>query len=94
MKTLIVSFVIWIFVVPLGVALFLIFTFLAALVPNLYLVFTSLVLAFATLTMVLGPFWFEPFFGSSFDLTAGNQQHTTSHQEKNHEKCLAGQVRY
>ena len=93
MRTLIVSLVIWTFVVPVAVAIFLIFTFLAALVPNLYFVFTSVALAFATLTMVWGPFWFEPFFSGSSGLSSGNQQHTTSLQEKNHEKCLEGQVR-
>ena len=93
MRTLVVSLFIWTFIVPGVVAIFLIFTFLAALVPNLYLVFTSLALAFATMTMMWGPFWFEPLFGSSFGLPAGNRQRTTSLEENNHEKCLAGQVR-
>jgi hypothetical protein len=93
MRTLIASLVIWIFVVPVAVAVFLIFTFLATLVPNLYFVFTPLALVFATLSMVWGPFWFEMFSGGSFVLSSGNQQHTTSLQEKNHEKCLEDQVR-
>jgi hypothetical protein len=93
MRTLIVSLVICIFVVPVSVAVFLIFTVLAALIPNLYFVYTSLALAFATLTMVWGPLWFEPFFSGSSGLSSGNQKHTTSLQEKNHEKCLEGQVR-
>jgi len=50
-EKLIASLVVWIFVVPVAVAVFLIFTFLAALVPNLYFVFTPLALAFATLRL-------------------------------------------
>jgi hypothetical protein len=66
MKTLIVSFVIWIFVVPVAVAVFFIFMFLAAHGPDLYFTVTPLALAFSVLTMVWGPFWLEPFSESQF----------------------------
>ena len=59
MKTLIVSFAIWIFIVPAVVALFLIFTFLVAHNPDRYFTFATLALAFSILTMVWGPFWLE-----------------------------------
>ena len=93
MKTLVVSFVIWIFVIPAAVAVFLIFTFLAAHIPDLYFPFASLALAFSILTMVWGPFWLEPFSSVSFSLFPESQQHTNSIPEKKHEKCLEGQVR-
>ena len=93
MKTLIVSFAIWIFVVPAVVTVFLIFTFLAAHIPDLYFAFASLALAFSILTMVWGPFWLEPFSSASFWLFPKSQQRTNSIQEKKHEKCLEGQVR-
>jgi len=93
MKTLVVSFVIWIFVIPAAVAVFLIFTFLAAHIPGLYFPFASLALVFSILTMVWGPFWLEPFSSVSFSLFPESQQQTNSIQEKKHEKCLEGQVR-
>ena len=93
MKTLIVSFVIWIFVVPVAVAVFLISMFLAAHSPDLYFTFTPLALAFSILTMVWGPFWLEPFSSISFWLFPKSQQRTNSIQEKKYEKCLEGQVR-
>ncbi len=93
MKTLVVSFVIWIFVIPAAVAVFLIFTFLAAHIPDLYFAFASLALAFSILTMVWGPFWLEPFSSVSFLLFPESQQYTNSIQEKKHEKYLDGQVR-
>jgi hypothetical protein len=93
MKTLIVSFAIWIFVVPAVVTVFLIFTFLAAHSPDRYFTFASLALAFSILTMVWGPFWLEPFSSASFWLFPKSQQRTNSIQEEKYEKCLEGQVR-
>jgi hypothetical protein len=78
MKTLIVSFVIWIFVVPVAVAVFLIFMFLAAHSPDLYFTVTPLGLAFSILTIVWGPFWLEPFSSISFWLFPKSQQRTNS----------------
>jgi len=60
MKTLIVSFAIWIFVVPAVVTVFLIFMFLVAHRPDRYFTFATLALAVAILTIVWGPFWLEP----------------------------------
>ena len=93
MKTLIVSFAIWIFVVPAVVTVFLIFTFLVAHSPDLYFTFASLALAFSILTMVWGPFWLEPFSSASFWLFPKSQQRTNSIQEKKYEKYLEGHVR-
>ena len=93
MKTLIVSFAIWIFVVPAVVTVFLIFTFLAAHSPDRYFTFATLALAFSILTMVWGPFWLEPFASASFWLFPKSQQRTNSIQEKRYEKHLEGHVR-
>jgi len=93
MKTLIVSFAIWIFAVPAAVALFLIFRFLTSQVPDLYFALVSLGLAFAILTMVWGPFWLEPFSTVSFRPFPRSRQRTNSIQEKKYAKCFEGQVR-
>jgi hypothetical protein len=93
MKTLIVSFAIWIFVVPAVVTVFLIFTFLVAHSPDRYFTFPTLALAFSILTMVWGPFWLEPFSSASFWLFPKSQQRTNSIQEKKYEKHLEGHVR-
>ncbi len=61
MKTLIVSFAIWIFVVPAVVAIFLISTAVAVRTPDLYFAFTALALALFILAMAGGPSWLEPF---------------------------------
>jgi hypothetical protein len=93
MKTLIVSFAIWIVVVPVVVTVFLIFTFLVAHSPDRYFIFATLALAFSILTMVWGPFWFETFSSASFWLFPKSQQRTNSIQEKKYEKYLEGHVR-
>jgi hypothetical protein len=93
MKTLIVSFVIWIFVVPVAVAVFFIFMFLAAHSPGLYFTFAPLALAFSILTMVWGPFWLEPFSSISFWLFPKSEQRTNSIQDKKYEYCVEDQVR-
>ena len=93
MKTLIVSFAIWLFIVPAVVALLLIFTFLAAYSPDLYPALASLALAFSILTMVWGTFWLEAFLSASFWLFPKSQQRPNSIQEKKYEKCVEGQVR-
>ena len=68
MKTLIVSFTIWIFVVPAAVAVFLISTAVAVRTPDLYFVFAALALALSILAMVSGPTWLEQFFTVSIRL--------------------------
>ena len=93
MKTLIVSFAIWIFVVPAVVTVFLIFTFLVAHNPDCYFTFATIALAFSIVTMAWGPFWLEPFSSASFWLFPKSQQRTNSIQEKKYEKYLEGQVR-
>jgi len=82
MKTLLISFLIWVLIVPVCVTLFLIFTFIAAFVQDLYFAATSFAVAFAVLTMVWGPFWLEPFSGSSGHPLQRNRQHPNSTQEK------------
>jgi len=93
MKTLVVSFAIWIFVVPSVVTVFLIFTILVAHSPDRYFTFATLALALSILTMVWGPFWLEPFSSVSFWLFPKSEQHTNSIQEKKYEKYLERQVR-
>jgi len=93
MKTLIVSFAIWVFVVPAVVTVFLIFTFLGAHSADRYFTFATVALAFSILTTVWGPFWLEPFSSASFWLFPKSQQRTNSIQEKKYEKYLEGHVR-
>ncbi len=93
MKTLIVSLIFCIVIVPSAVAVFLIFTFLAAFVPKLYFLLTWFAVAFVTLAAMWGPFWFLPSSGGSSASFSGNRQHLTSSQEKNHDQYLEGQVR-
>ena len=92
MKTLIVCFAIWMFVVPAAVAMFLIFTFLAVHIPALYITSTFLALALCIFAMAWGPFWPEPFLRPSFWLFPKTHQHTNSIQEKKHEKSLECEV--
>jgi len=94
MKTLIVSFAIWIFVVPAVVTVFLIFTLLAAHSPDRYFTFGTLALAFSISTMMWGPFWLEPFSSASFWMFPKSQQRTNSIQEEKYEKHLEGHVRF
>ena len=93
MRTLVISFLIWVLLVPALVAMFLIFTFIAAFLPDLYFASTSLALAFAVVTMVWGPFWFAPFSGSRAHFFPRNRQHSNSTQEKKCEQSFKGQVR-
>ena len=89
MKTVIVSFAIWIFVVPAAVAVFLISTTVAVRTPDLYFTVIALALAFSILTMVWGPFWLEPFSSAH----PKSQHRTNSIQEEKYEKYLEGHVR-
>jgi len=91
MKTLIVSFAIWIFVVPAAVVVFLISTTVAARTPDLYFTVIALALTLSILAMVSGPSWLEP-FTASVRLFPKSQQHTNSIQEIKHEKSLEGRI--
>jgi hypothetical protein len=93
MKTLIVSFAIWIFVVPAAVAVFLISTTVAVRTPDLYFIVVALALALSILAMVSGPSWLEPFFTASVRLFLKSQHHTNSIQEIKHENSLEGRIR-
>ena len=93
MKALIVSFAIWIFVVPAAVAVFLISTVVAVRTPDLYFTFTAIPLTLSILAMVSGPAWLEPFLNASVRLFPKTQQHTNSIQEIKHEKSLEGRIR-
>jgi len=93
MKTLIVSFAIWIFVVPAAVAAFLIYTTVAVRTSDLYFSVIAVALALSILAMISGPSWLEPFFTGSIRLFPKSQQHTNSIQEIKHEKSLEGRIR-
>ena len=93
MRTLLISFVIWVLIVPALVALFLLFAFIAAFLPDLYFAAASFALAFAVLTMVWGPFWFGPLLGSCAHFFPRNRRHPNSTQEKKRAHSFKGQVR-
>jgi hypothetical protein len=80
MKTVIVSFAIWIFLVPAAVAMFLIFTAVAVRTPDSYFNVTALALALSILAMISGPSCLEPFFTASVRLFPKTLQHTNSIQ--------------
>ena len=88
MRTLLISFVIWVLIVPALVALFLMFTFILAFVPDPYFAATSFALAFAVVTMVWGPFW--SFLGLTGHVFPRNRQHPNSTQEKKCARSLKG----
>jgi len=92
-KTLIVSFAIWIFIVPAAVAVFLISTTVAMGTADLYFTVTALALALSILAMVCGPSWLEPFFTANVRLFPKTQQHTNSIQEIKNEKSLEARIR-
>lgn len=93
MRTLLISFVIWVLIVPALVAVFFIFSFIAAFVRDLYFAATSFALAFGVVTMVWGPFWLGPFLSSSGRRFPRNRQHQNSTQEKKRAHSFNGQVR-
>ena len=62
MKTFIISFAIWVFVVPAAVTVFLIFTLIATRIPDLYFTLITLALTLSILTIASRPAWLEPFF--------------------------------
>ena len=57
MKTLVVSLIIWTFIIPSVIAMFLIVRFLGASMPSLYLALIGLVVALATLAIMRGLLW-------------------------------------
>src|SRR5207302_2003804 len=85
MKTFIVSFAIWVFVMPAIVAAFLIFTFISARIPDLHFAFIALALTLSILTMASGPSWLEPFFITSVRSFQKTHQSPNSIQEIKHE---------
>ena len=93
MKIFILSFAIWVFVVPAAVTASLIFTFLATRIPDLYFALIALALTLSILTMASGPSWLEPFFITSVRSFPKTQQSPNSIQEIKHENSLEGQFR-
>ena len=93
MKIFILSFAIWVFVVPAAVTVFLIFTLIAKRIPDLYLTLITLALTLSILTMASGPSWLELFFITSVRWFPNSQQSPTSIQEIKHEKSVEGQFR-
>jgi len=85
MKTLLISLLICVLVVPVMVASFLIVTAISALTPDLYFASMSLALAFTILTMVWGAFWRELLSRISFRFFQRNRQSINSLQEKKYE---------
>lgn len=57
MKTLVVSLIIWTFIIPCIIAIYLIVKFLGAFAPSPYLALIGLVFALATLAIMRGLVW-------------------------------------
>ena len=93
MKTLIVSFAIWIFVVPAVVAVFLISTTVAVRTPDPYFIVVALALALSILAMVGGLSWLAPLSTGSVRCFPRTQQRPNSIQEIKHEESFEGQFR-
>ncbi len=93
MKTLIISFAIWVFVLPAAVAVFFIFTLIATRIPDLYFTLITLVLTLSIITMASQPSWLEPFFTTSVRPFPKRHRSPNSIQEIKHEKILEGQFR-
>ncbi len=85
MKIFILSFAIWVFVVPAAVTVFLMFTLIVARIPDLYFALIALALTLSILTTAIGPSWLEPFFITSVRWFPNSQQSPTSIQEIKHE---------
>jgi len=82
MRTLLISLVIWVLVVPAVIALFMVFTCLVAFVQDLYFASTLLALAFAVPALLWGPFWCGLFCGSDAGFFQGNRQPNSTQEEK------------
>ena len=59
-KTLVVSLIIWTFIIPSVMAMFLIVKFLGVFMPSFYLVLIGLVVAVVTLAIMRGLLWIPP----------------------------------
>ena len=94
MKTFIISFAIWVFVVPAAVTVFLIFRLIVTRTPDLYFTLITLALTLSALTMTSVPSWLEPFFITSVRSFPKTQQSSNSIQEIKHEKSLEDQFRF
>ncbi len=57
MKILIVSLIVWTFIVPCAIAISLIFIFVSAFMPNLFLALIGLVFALLSLLVMRGLLW-------------------------------------
>ena len=88
MRTLVIWFIFWIFIVPSLAGSFLILAFLATVVPPLYFALTWFILAFSTALLLRGPSWvipFAPFLRSRFGSSQFCSHKTNPSQEKNNE---------
>ena len=90
MKTLIVSLIIWSFIIPCVIAIYLILTFVRAFMPNLYLALTGLVVALATLAIMRGLLWTPQSSREDSASLSANHEQSTLFQEEKHENYLTG----
>ena len=81
MKTLIISFGIWVFVVPAVVGVFLVCTFIAMRNPDVYFAFSAVALAISVLAMSSGRSWLALFTIGSVRSFPRTQQRPNSIQE-------------
>ena len=95
MKMVVISFIVWILIVPSLVGSFLILTVLAAFLPPLYFAVTWFLLAFSVALLLCGPFWiipFAPFARSRFSSSLCKCQEINSSQEKKNEAHRTAKV--
>jgi hypothetical protein len=88
MRTLVIWFIFWIFIVPSLVGSFLILVFIATVAPPLYFALAWFVLAFSTAFLLLGPscvISLAPFARSRFGSSQCSCHKTNPSQEKNNE---------
>jgi len=86
MRTLIVSLILGIFIVPCAVAIYLMPTLVAKFVPNLYLVCVCLASALATWAIIWVSLWIPNSTRKRSALSSTNRLRATSIPERKHEK--------
>ena len=86
MRTLIVSLMLWVFIVPCAVAIYLMLMFVAKFQPNLYWVCVCLASALATWAIIWGSLWIPNSTRERSAVSSRNRLQATSVPKQKHEK--------